>query len=891
MAGELPSGTVTFLFTDVEGSTRLWDRSPEAMRAALEVHDRVVRDTIERRGGYVFATGGDGVCAAFQRAGDAVVAAVESQDALLAQAWPAGVVLRVRMGLHTGEASERGGDYFGSAVNRAARLMSLGHGGQVLLSAATATVVADVLPAGAGVVDLGMHSLRGLDRPERVFQLTGSGGGERFGPLVTAMVGNLPSALTSFVGQSMEVKRLAGELPARRLVTLTGVGGVGKTRLALEAAWAARDEFDAGAWLVELAPLVEPDAVVHAVAAVLRVEPQPGVELAESIVASLTGRRLLLVIDNCEHVIGPVHGLVSRIVGSCPTVTVLATSREPLGIGGERTVAVRSLDPVLEAVELFCDRAEAIDATFAPTSEDRAVIAEICARLDGIPLAVELAAARTRSMSLGEIHRRLGDRFRLLRGSGRGGVERHQTLRATVAWSYQLLEPVERAIFERCSVFAGTFDEAAVEAVCAEPDIDRDDVVDVLASLVDKNMIVFDRRNVASRYRLLETLRQYGEEQLGDALDGYRHRHLAHYVTVAHELDRRLQGSDLGGGIAGLRTELDNVRAAMGWAILTDPDATMALARSTMTFAQVAMVPEIGTWFDQAVDTLEDPPPYLYGCAAWLALNDAGPERAIELATIGIDKASGPDDPETADCWGAWSAATAIAGGDEIAVAEGTLRAASLYIAASNTVHAVMIRGWLAMLGNADAATAHAMTSQHLAEPLHSELADACVALSTGIAAMKRGDIRFGVGVLRTAFDRVTRADVRGNVKAGFVVMLGLGLTDDPTAMDDADSFLAGSLRGLRTDGYQFGLLWGLSATGNYLAVTGRLEPAAIALGHLEHAGVRPVEHAAHRQRALEAITAASDHAAWHAKGASLTRDQVVDYVIEHLEAGEPVPE
>ena len=344
--------------------------------------------------------------------------------------------------------------------------------------------------------------------------------GSSFPPLRTgrSRVGNLVASVTSFVGHGEELARLVAELPARPMVTLTGVGGVGKTRLATEAARAAAGEFPDGVWLCELAPVADPDAVAHAVATTLAVRRQEGLSMLDSVVDALRGRRLLLILDNCEHVLDAAAELARRVTASCPTVALLATSREPVGVAAERVWAVPSLDAAVEGVELFCDRAAAADAAFSPTEADRAVIAGICGRLDGIPLAIELAAARVRSMTPSELAGRLDDRFRLLRGGRRGGLERHQTLRATVQWSHQLLTGQERALFDRLAVFAGGFDLDSAEAVCADDTIDPLDVGDLLAALVDKSMVVADRHGPRTRYRLLETLRQYGEERL--AADG-----------------------------------------------------------------------------------------------------------------------------------------------------------------------------------------------------------------------------------------------------------------------------------------------------------------------------------------------------------------------------------
>jgi predicted ATPase len=484
--------------------------------------------------------------------------------------------------------------------------------------------------------------------------------------------------------------------------------------------------------------------------------------LENAIIDALQGRKLLLIVDNCEHVLDRASRLIARIVSSCPTVTILATSREPLGVVGERVVGVRSLDPELEAVELFCERAEAADSDFSPSPTNLEAIGRVCRRLDGIPLAVELAAARTRTMSLGELERRLTDRFRLLRGAGRGRVERHQTLRAAVAWSHQLLSPLERVVFDRCAVFAGSFDERAAEAICTDDAMDVADVADVVSALVDKSMLVADRREGETRYRLLETLRQYAEEQLGDDLDEYRSRHLHHYVTVAQELDRQLQGPDLGGGIAGFRIEMDNLRAAVQWAVATHDPINEALVRATITFARVGMASECQGWYEQILNSLEDPSPYLYGVLAWLVNSfSAAYDRAAELAWAGIAAASGPDDPTTADCWASLGLSSNFTGRYESAV-ESFERSVPLYIAAGNRVHAAIVLSILASVEpNPTKATQYAEATTTMSELLDSELADLFAAAARGAAAWRRGETRLAVTTLRSGLDVAVAKDVR----------------------------------------------------------------------------------------------------------------------------------
>ena len=408
-------------------------------------------------------------------------------------------------------------------------------------------------------------------------------------PLLTTQVsrGNLPRLQTEMVGDLADLQRRVANLARARVVTLTGSGGVGKTRAAIEIGWLVVDEFIDGVWLVELGPIADADLVHTGIAAVLGVRPQPGMTVVESIVDWCYGRRMLLVLDNCEHVLDPVAEITTAIAAGCPTVTIVATSREPLGVAGEIVVRIPSLEEIY-GIELFVLRAAAADSSFEPTDADREMIAEICRRLDGIPLAIELAAARIRSLTPTELLARLDDRFRLLRGGGRGGLERHRTLRATVAWSYQLLSSDEQLLFDRLSVFAGTFDLAAAEAICAGDGLDDTDIVDLLGDLVDKSMVIAVRSQRGTRYRLLETLRQYGEERLDErgATASLRDAHLTYFCALAERIDRQWASPDQ--AIAGQRfdDDWDNMSAAHNWSISTaDIDASTALVAWTGEFA------------------------------------------------------------------------------------------------------------------------------------------------------------------------------------------------------------------------------------------------------------------------------------------------------------------
>jgi predicted ATPase len=494
---------VTFLFTDIEGSTGLWESAPEAMSAALARHDAIVREAIEAHGGYVFATGGDGFAAAFGSAPGAVAAAESAQAALGRENWPEVAALTVRMGLHTGIVEERSGDYFGPTVNRAARIMAAGHGGQVLVSAATAA-----LAGGVTLVDLGEHEFAGLDTPERVYQL----GGSSFAPLrsVGAVPSNLPAERSVFVGRERELAIVAGLVRSARLVTLTRVGGVGKTRLALQAAAGLTGEFPGGTWLAELAPVSDAALVPMVVASAIGASVAGGLEATDAVCRLLAPRRALVVLDNCEHVIDAAATLVDQLLGTAPRVRVLATSREALDVSGESLWRVPSLSldgdgGAGDAVALFAARAAQVQPGFTLTDPDsREAAVAVCRRLDGIPLAIELAAARGKLMSVDQIAAHLDERFRPLTRGGRTAVARRQTLQGAIDWSYELLAAPERSLFDTLGVFAGEFDLAAVAAVGA---LDEFAALDLVDRLVDKSMVEVDPSR--NRYRLLETLRQY----------------------------------------------------------------------------------------------------------------------------------------------------------------------------------------------------------------------------------------------------------------------------------------------------------------------------------------------------------------------------------------------
>jgi predicted ATPase len=586
---------VTFLFTDVEGSTRRWEADAEGMRAALAAHDEVLRKAIEAYGGWLFKHTGDGVCAAFASPRSAVDAAAIAQREL---------ELPVRMGIATGEAELRDGDYFGAVLNRAARVMAAGHGGQVLLADSTA-----VLLSGVELIDLGPRRLRDVPMPVGVFQVQAEGLRTEFPPLraLDTTPGNLRPATTSLIGRDSEVTELQAAMKAHRLVTLTGVGGVGKTRLALEVAAHLADEFPDGVWFFELAAVADPAAVPDAVAAVLGITQQPGKSVSESVAAALEGRSRLLVFDNCEHVVDSVADLVEAILAASATVTILATSREGLGVGEEQLWRVPSLDvdsgTESAAVNLFVDRAQSAvsDISLAQHGEADAVV-EICRRLDGIPLAIELAASRMASMTASDVRDRLDQRFRLLVGSRRG-LSRHQTLRHAVAWSYDLLDDAEKALLERCSVFAGGFD---LQSACAVTGSDDDfATLDLLDALVRKSLLVADRSSGHARFSMLETIRQFAEDQLvaRDEASEIRAAHSRYFagreadILALWDSPRQREAYDW------FAVELANLRTAFRWAAdQGDLDAAAPIATYAMLLGVMVENYEPIAWGEELIE-------------------------------------------------------------------------------------------------------------------------------------------------------------------------------------------------------------------------------------------------------------------------------------------------
>jgi predicted ATPase/class 3 adenylate cyclase/DNA-binding CsgD family transcriptional regulator len=597
---DLPTGTVTLLLADVEGSTRLWETQPDEMTAAVAQLDRTVSDVVAAHHGVrpVEQGEGDSFVVAFARASDAVACALGLQRAPLAP-------IRLRIGVHTGEIQLRDdANYIGPTINRTARLRDLAHGGQTVLSGLTEALVVDWLPASAWLTDLGTHRLRDLPRPERVVQLCHPDLLNEFPPLrttTTVAAVHLPVQLTSFVGRDSEMNELRQLFADNRVVTLTGAGGVGKTRLAIQVAAAMAGEFGGGVWYVDLAPITDPELVGVTVARALGLPDQPGRSTMDTVLRFVRDRQMLVVLDNCEHLLDASAELVVALLSGALRLTLLATSREAIGVAGEVSWRVPSLSLDGEAIDLFADRARHARPDFTVTDDNAAAVGEICARLDGVPLAIELAAARVRALSLPEILDSLHDRFRLLTGGARTAVRRQQTLRASVDWSHALLTQPERVLFRRLAVFFGGFDLDAAQAVAGGGDLERYQVLDQLTLLVDKSLVMADNTGDRTRYRLLETVRQYTLEKLGESgeADAVRSRHRDYYTALAAVLDAPA-GRDYERRLEQANIEIDNLRAAFGWSREnSDIELALALASSLQPLWQArGRLREGLAWFD-----------------------------------------------------------------------------------------------------------------------------------------------------------------------------------------------------------------------------------------------------------------------------------------------------
>ncbi|WP_038160958.1 adenylate/guanylate cyclase domain-containing protein [Verrucomicrobium sp. BvORR106] len=581
-----PTGTITFLFSDIEGSTKKWDQHPDAMQAALAKHDRMLREIFAACSGYVFKTIGDAFCVAFDTAQWALAAALECQRALRDADWREVGGLRVRMALHTGAAEHRDGDYFGQALNRTARILSAAHGGQVLVSLPTEELLRDHIPQGVSLRHLGEHRLRDLARPEQLYQLVAADLPSEFGGLrsLESVANNLPIQLSTFIGREREMAEVKRVLGTTRLLTLTGMGGTGKTRLSLQVAADVLDHYPDGVWLVEFATIDDDSLVLETVAAALNLRQEAERPLTSTLTQFLRDRHLLLILDNCEHVVAACARLSEVLLRACPRLSILASSREAMSIAGETawpvppmslpddwreiSTAPGALERLggYEAVRLFAERARMVRPAFHLNAETAPLVAQICWRLDGIPLAIELAASRIRVLTLQQIVDRLDDRFHLLTTGSRNAVPRQQTLRLLIDWSHDLLSDPERRLFRRLSVFARGRTLEAIEAICSGEGVEEFEVIDLLTQLVDKSLVYVEKHpRHGARYFILESIWDYANEKLADAgeVETFRIRHLDYFLNFAVNSAPKIRGHSQREWLETVEQEEFNIRFAL----------------------------------------------------------------------------------------------------------------------------------------------------------------------------------------------------------------------------------------------------------------------------------------------------------------------------------------
>ena len=583
---QLPTGNLTFLFTDIEGSTRLWEISSAWMGPALALHDRIMREAVSTHHGLVFKTVGDAFCVVFNAAPDAVAAAAAAQRRLVLADWEGSPPLKVRMAIHTGVAELREADYFGSTLNRVARILAAGHGGQTLLSLVTRELVQDRLAAGLALRDLGENRLKDLARPERIFELALDGATHQFPPLrsLEQFPHNLPVQLTSFIGREKELAEVRQHLEHTHLLTLIGPGGTGKTRLSLQIAAELVEHYPAGVWLVEFATENKGNAVAEFIADVLGIRPDREVAIERALAQFLQGKKILLILDNCEHLVANIARVAELLLRQAPNLRILASSRTPLGIAGEVTLPVPPLsspqlsrwdhltryspDDLLafDSVRLFLERATAVSPAFRLTEANAEAVARICYRLDGIALAIELAAARIKVLPPEQIAARLQDRFSLLTGGSRTALPRQQTLRALIDWSYDLLSEKERILFHRLAVFTGGRTLEAIESVCADAPLEGWEILDLLTLLLDKSLVgIEDGPAGEPRYVMTESIWQYALEKLEESpeREAIRHRHLSHFLAIAEEAEPHLKGPEQARWLERLASDRMNFRFAI----------------------------------------------------------------------------------------------------------------------------------------------------------------------------------------------------------------------------------------------------------------------------------------------------------------------------------------
>ena len=910
----LPTDTVTFLFTDIEGSTRLWERDASAMKSAMVRHDEILKEAIETNGGFVFKTVGDALCAAFSSVPEALGTALVAQRALHDEDWEEGATIRVRMALHTGAVEERGGDYFGPALNRVSRLLSAGHGGQTLLSLATRELVRDALPAGARLDDLGERRLQGLSRPEHVFQITAPGLPSEFPPLRTLenLRNNLPLQPTPLIGREREVGEACERLRREevRLLTLTGPGGTGKTRLALQAAADLLEDFEDGVFFVYLAATTDPDLFLTQVAGALGLQESGDVSLENSLKEYLRRRELLLVLDNFEQILSAVP-LVEELLSAAPRLKMLATSRTPLGIYGEHEYAVPPLsvpDPKrlpdlealsqYEAVRLFIARAGAAKAGFEITNENAPAVAEICVRLDGLPLAIELAAARVKLLPPKAILTRLANRLRLLTGGAKDLPERQRTLRGAMEWSHDLLDDGERTLFARLAVFSGGRTLEAIEAICDAKEDLPVDAFEGVSSLLDKSLIQQEEGpEEEPRFVMLETIHEYAREKLeqsGEAEEIGR-AHMDYFLALAEEAE--LGGTKQALWMERLEAEHDNLRAALSRSLEgEDPELGLRLASALLHFWFLRGYWSEGrAWLEEALaGNTEAPAPARAKALAGLAglaleQTDYGLGETYAQESLALYRGLG-DDKGISDSLAQLGKSSWLRGDFERAEAfmEESVEAARR----SDDVRLIVVRltylsGYSGNLGDVERAEALLEESLPLARKLGDRRAVSSVLLNMGTFAAVRGDFERADSLLEESL-----AISRESKDPPHVCWALLILGTVATRRGDhgrARTLLGESLALSKRLGSTFSIVEHLESLAELTGVLGDPRRAARlwgAAGALREAAGTPQPPAERRLREPYLIAARSrmEEADWTMaweEGRAMTLAQAVDYALE----------
>jgi len=874
MTGTIPSGTVTFLFTDVEGSTELWQEHPREMAQALARHDEIVRHAIEGHDGYVFSTAGDAFAAAFASALDAVAAASTAQAELTDEPWTVSLI-RVRMGLNTGVAEERGGDYFGPVLNRTARIMALAHGNQVVLSAATAQLVRGDLEPTLELRDIGEHRLKSLRSREHLHQLMGPGlSAEQLKEAPEQGAGNLPTGVVDFVGRRGDIENLETMVGPGRLVTLTGVGGVGKTQLATRVGAAMGSEYVEGVWWCDLTPLSSAEMIPTAVASVLEFAMQPDMTPVESVVVALSRRRIVLVLDNCEHLLEGVAALVDAVVAGCPNVALLATSRAPIGTNTERVWPVQSLDVETEAVELLIQGAVAADASIDPHEWERADLVELCRRLDGIPLAIEMAAARLRSMQPRQVIERLDDRFRVLRSRRRGGDQRHQTLLATLDWSYDLLEPDERLLLDRLTIFAGAFHLEMSEAVCADNPLDDVDLADLLEVLVDNSLVMPVRTQSRTQFRLLETVRHYGLahlEERGDSEHLQRKHALAHSALV-DDAAERLLGERHRSGLQAFNDSWTDITAAMAWATSVGDSALVGRLMKACLIYGVS-VPKLDlAQIACAAMELPDPPAIAFG---WMSFYADGHQQ-IEYAEAGLVR---PD----ADGWTLMMLFSQRASGMASTGSGGVLAAiAEAREVAYDHSSPVDIAYWEAITAESivrrspEVASGHAHTARLMIERARGNpRVSAAFGRLASYEALS-GRFEDALGLCEQATSLADEAGFMTFRAYSIALAARISAVLEPAV---AAPILIDAIDSARQSGWWSNVWPVMSGAGRWFEAVGNLQAAAVVDGYFDARGTRRDEYDLVPSRRLDL----SGHGENRRLGAAMSGDEVVDFVLDEL--------